>query len=88
MVANADGTLLRDKEKSLALVVYTYEDYVPLIEGIIAKCYDQEYCSAIDNRKKYDQASIDQLYLWSYLELFCLNNLSESTIADLIRWLK
>jgi hypothetical protein len=31
VVANAESTLIREKEKPLALVIYTYEDYIPVI---------------------------------------------------------
>ena len=80
VISSAESTLLRDKEKGLALVIYTYDDYVPVVEGIIAACYDHDYCQAIDNKKTFDVNSLDQPYLWSYLEMFCLANLSEETV--------
>jgi len=40
VIATAEGAIVREKEKGLALVLYTYDDYVPVIEGIISKCYD------------------------------------------------
>jgi hypothetical protein len=61
---------------------------VPVIEGIISKCYDPDYCQAIDNKCRYDLNTLDQPYLWSYLETFCLNNLSEPTVKELIKRLK
>ena len=41
VVASAESTLLREKEKGLALVIFTYDDYVPVTEGILASCHDQ-----------------------------------------------
>ena len=79
-LSNAERTLLRDREKSLALIVYTYDDYIPVIEEICSKCYDQEYCQQIDAKKRYDNISIDQPYLWSYTESYATKNMSEETV--------
>ena len=88
IVSVAESTLLRDKEKGLALVIYTYDDYVPVVEGIIAGCYDNDYCQVIDSKRTFDVNSLDQPYLWSYLEIFCVNNLSEETVNELMKWLE
>lgn len=42
-VSRAERSLLREREKSLALIIYTHEDYIPVIEEICARCYDHEY---------------------------------------------
>jgi hypothetical protein len=70
------------------LVIYTYEDYVPVVEGIVSKCYDSDYSQGINQDIKRDPNMLDQAYLWSYLELFCVNNLSEQTVNELIKRLK
>lgn len=88
VVSNAERTILREKEKALALIIYTYEDYIPVIEEICSKCYDQEYSQAIDARRKYDQTTIDQPYLWSYTEAYSTKNLSDATITELIKTLQ
>jgi hypothetical protein len=77
VVSAAERTLLREREKALALIIYTYEDYIPVLEEICSRCYDHEYCQAIDSRRRYDQTSIDQPYLWSYTEPFTTRALSE-----------
>ena len=83
-IAWSQRTLIHDKEHALALVVFTYEDYIPVIETICSKCYDIEHCLHVDGRSPYGQHSIDQPYLWSYHQNFCANNLSEGTIKSLI----
>ena len=86
VVSSAENTLIREKEKSLALVIYTYEDYIPVIEGIMGKCYDSEYSETIC-RNKLDLNVLDQLYLWSYLEIFSQKHLNESIISQLVKML-
>lgn len=31
LVSNADRTVLRDREKALAKVIYTYDEYIPIL---------------------------------------------------------
>jgi hypothetical protein len=76
VIATAERTLLKDREKSFALIIYTYDEYIPIIEEICNKCYDSEYGQSIDGKRKFDQNTIDQPYLWSYTESFCLKDLS------------
>jgi len=66
------------------LVIYTYEDYVAVIEGIIAKCYDADYSEAVTHNK-LDYNVLDQLYLWSYLEVFAVKHLNDPIISQLIK---
>lgn len=40
VIANAERSILKDKEKPFALIIYAYEDYIPVIEEICSKCYD------------------------------------------------
>lgn len=35
-----DKTLVREREKTLAIIIYTYENYIPVISEISSKCYD------------------------------------------------
>jgi hypothetical protein len=77
VVSAAERALLRDREKPLALIIYTHEGYIPVLEEICARCYDHEYALEIDARRRYDQASIDQPYLWSYTEAYATRALSE-----------
>lgn len=84
VVSSAENSLIREKEKSLALVIYTYEDYIPVIEGIMGKCYDSDYSENVC-RNKLDMNVLDQLYLWSYLEIFSAKHLNESIIAQLVK---
>jgi hypothetical protein len=65
-------------------VIYNYEDYIPVIEGIMGKCYDSDYCEAIC-RNKLDMNILDQLYLWSYLEIYAQKYLNESIINQLAK---
>lgn len=88
VVSKAERTLLKDREKSLALIIYTYEDYIPVVEEICARCYDQEYAMEIDNKRRYDQTTIDQPYLWSYTEAYVTRALSEETVGELIKALQ
>lgn len=40
IIAKTEKTVLREREKALALVVFTYEDYATVVEDICAKCFD------------------------------------------------
>lgn len=69
VISNAERSILRDREKVLAAVVFNYDDYIPIVSDICTKCYDGQYCSQIQQVLRLE--TIDQLYLWSFVQPFC-----------------
>ena len=43
LVSYADRTVVRERERPLARVVFLYDQYTPIVEELCAKCYDQDY---------------------------------------------
>lgn len=41
---------MREREKILSLVIFTYEEYIPIVEDICGKCYDANYSAQIDQK--------------------------------------
>ncbi len=66
LVSYADRTVVRERERPLARVVFLYDQYTPIVEELCAKCYDQDYSNEIYQKIKYDTDDIDFTYVWSY----------------------
>ena len=81
VIANAERSILRERERTLSIIIYTYEEYIPIISDVCLKCYDNQYCHQIDQQLANE--SIDQIYLWSYTQPFCKEVLSQTFIDQL-----
>jgi hypothetical protein len=71
LISNADKTVVRDREKPFANIIFKYDEYIPIVEELCNKCYDEDYWSELFLKKcKYDTADIDFIYVWSLSEKF------------------
>ena len=86
VISNAERSILRDREKVLAAVVFNYDDYVPIVSDVCSKCYDGHYCSQIQQVLRHE--TLDQLYLWSFVQPFCKEVLEQPFIDSLLERLK
>jgi hypothetical protein len=67
IVATNDKTVLPDREKNIALVMYHYPAYIFIVQEISQYCFSQEHSLKVINNIK----DIDPVYVWSYNSNFC-----------------
>ena len=82
-VTSVTSIKLKDREKTLGKVILQFEDYIPAITEICAKCYDPQHCSSV--AADFDLSNIDAAFFWSYSSDFCQKDLREPSVEQLRR---